>query len=62
MVQFQNSSISGEPREYLIAVDSWRMDSAGEFILRLTCDIAVPNDDNWVTARHKGNSYYWRDE
>jgi hypothetical protein len=45
MVQLQNASISGEPREFIIGVDSWRADSAGEFILRLTCDFTVPVDD-----------------
>jgi hypothetical protein len=46
MVRIQNASISGEARDYIIGVDSWRADSAGEFILRLSCDIAVPVDDS----------------
>jgi hypothetical protein len=43
-VVVQNASNSGQPREYIIAVDSWRADQAGAFNLTLTCDFAVGND------------------
>lgn len=42
MVQFQNDHGTGLPRDFIIGIDSWRMDQAGEFRLNVTCDIAVP--------------------
>lgn len=41
-VRVDNAHLSGQPREYLIAVDSWRADVAGDFTLSITCDFAVP--------------------
>lgn len=42
-LRFQNANASGGEREYIVAVDSWRADQAGEFRLSLTCDFAVTN-------------------
>lgn len=43
-LQFENAYSSGEAREFIIGIDSWRADHAGDFILNVTCDFAVPNE------------------
>jgi hypothetical protein len=43
-VLIENAHLSGEPREFIIGVDSWRGDRAGDFRLTLTCDLAVSTD------------------
>lgn len=43
-VHLQNDHVSQGPREYIIGIDSWRADHAGDFRLSLTCDFAVPVD------------------
>ena len=44
-VRVDNAHLSGQPREYMIAIDSWRGDVEGDFRLTITCDFAVPVDD-----------------
>jgi hypothetical protein len=43
-LRIDNFHLSGEPREFMIAVDSWRSDVAGDFRLSLTCDFVVSTD------------------
>jgi hypothetical protein len=46
----QNGNLAGTPREYIIAIDSWRADQAGPFNLTLTCDFAVANEEPTFTT------------
>jgi hypothetical protein len=41
MIQLVSDHPSGQARDFYIAVDSWRMDSSGEFTLSVTCDFTV---------------------
>ena len=43
-VRIDNDHLSGQPRQYMIGVDSWRADVSGDFTLTLTCDFAVSTD------------------
>ena len=43
-VHMENAHLSGESREFIIGVDSWRVDRAGDFRLSITCDLEVSTD------------------
>jgi hypothetical protein len=59
MVSLQNDHVSEGPREYIVGVDSWRADQAGDFRLSLTCDFAVPVTEptfSTLKSRFQGGS------